>query len=503
MTWHEHLPQVLATAGSLLRAVTALAMLLVTLLAPTFSSAQTAEWAPEADDGKGKRLIIQQVSLEGNKRTRERIIRRELELATATNIKLEDTAAFFDYEAKKVFNTKLFNLVKLQTRRYRPSGDSTIPDTTDLLVQVHERWYFFPSPVLELADRSFNEWFYNRGGSYTRLNYGVRVNQYNTTGNNDVAAFTFQTGFAQSYSLSYSFPYLDKKLNTGMNAGFSYSTNTITALQTTDNKQDFDTATMNPGRTRFNAYASVTHRKGFFQNHQLTLAYTQNQIPAEFAAKNPDYFLDGRTFQNYTSLGYTYTYDYRNVRYYPTKGWYLMLDADVLGISPTDNYRQAAMTIAFSKFFDLGRNWYTAHRFEGMVSVPFRQSYFTSMGMRFGRYGVRGYELYLVEGPMLLINRNSLRKKLFTHVFDMSNAIKWRQFNKMPVEVFIKGYADWGYIYSQDVRPGNERLANTIIRGGGIGLDIATFYDLIFKMEYSFNQLGDRPRLFVGMTYDI
>lgn len=465
--------------------------------------AQSADWSPQSDDGKGKRLVVDQIHIKGNKRTRERIIRRELELSSGFNLKLADTAAFFKYESNKVFNTKLFNTVQVLPVRYRNHADTTIPDTTDLLVIVHERWYFFPSPVLELADRSFNEWFYNRNGAASRLNYGVRVNQYNVTGNMDVAAFTFQTGFAQSYALSYAFPYLDKKLNTGMSAGFSYATNSIIPLATVNSKQDFDTAISGPGRTRFNAYLSMTRRKGFFQNHVLTLGYTQNSIPQEFAQANPDYFLEGRTFQRFSSISYTYSYDYRNIRYYPTKGWYLMIDTDVQGILPNDNNRQVAVNVAFSKFFDLGKDWYSAHRFETVVSGPSQQSYLTAQGMRFGRYFVRGYELYLVEGPMLFINRNSLRRKIFSRTYNLESWMRVRQFNKLPIEVYAKTYADWGYIHAPFVKPGNERLSNRLLGGGGVGLDVATFYDLIFKMEFSFNQLGDAPRLFVGMTYDI
>jgi outer membrane protein assembly factor BamA len=477
-------------------------MVILCLLATT-SHAQTAEWVPGPDDGKGKRLVINQVKLVGNKRTKDRIILRELQLEPGTNVKLADTAKFFRYECNKVFNTKLFNFVSIQVKHYRANPDTSIADTTDLVLNMSERWYFFPAPVFELADRSFNEWVYNRGASLSRVNYGIRVNQYNTFGYNDPASFTFQTGFARSYELAYSFPILDKKLNTSVTARVSYTTNKYIALETVNNKQKFDTASGPLGRTRFNASTSVSRRVGFFQTHVLTVNYDQNTIPEDFAAKNPDYFLDGRTYQQYLTLSYLFVYDYRNIRYYPTKGWYLVSALDVLGVLPGDNNRMLNLDVAFSKFFDLGDKWYSAHRLEVILSSPNQQSYLTSQGMRYGRYGIRGYELYLVEGPQLFINRNSLRRKLLTKVFNLDSFFGWKQFNKVPIEIYAKTYADCGFVNAPFATPTNGRLSNRFLMGGGFGLDIATFYDLIFKMEYSWNQLGDKPGFFVGMSYDI
>ena len=39
-------------------------------------------------------------------------------------------------------------------------------------------------------------------------------------------------------------------------------------------------------------------------------------------------------------------------------------------------------------------------------------------------------------------------------------------------------------------QPGENALSNSLLHSAGIGIDIVTFYDVILRFEYSFNQLG-------------
>ena len=46
-------------------------------------------------------------------------------------------------------------------------------------------------------------------------------------------------------------------------------------------------------------------------------------------------------------------------------------------------------------------------------------------------------------------------------------------------------------MYSE--RPANgTKLSNTLLRTAGVGLDILSIYDLVLKIDYSVNQLGDK-----------
>jgi hypothetical protein len=78
------------------------------------------------------------------------------------------------------------------------------------------------------------------------------------------------------------------------------------------------------------------------------------------------------------------------------------------------------------------------------------------------------------------------RKKAFLRLFRCGN------FKTVPVALYLKAHADAGYVWDRNQLPGNERLANQLLPGAGIGLDLVTFYNLVFRGEYSVNGRGER-----------
>ena len=63
----------------------------------------------------------------------------------------------------------------------------------------------------------------------------------------------------------------------------------------------------------------------------------------------------------------------------------------------------------------------------------------------------------------------------------------------------LKAYGDLGYSYLPN--PGNSRLNNKLLRTWGAGVDVLTIYDVVLKLEYSFNQLGEKG-LFIHTATD-
>ncbi|MEQ9166787.1 MAG: hypothetical protein RLO12_11050, partial [Fulvivirga sp.] len=65
-------------------------------------------------------------------------------------------------------------------------------------------------------------------------------------------------------------------------------------------------------------------------------------------------------------------------------------------------------------------------------------------------------------------------------------------------KVFIKVFADLGYVDNRNTRDLNARFSNTFLSGYGIGIDVATFYDLVFRTEYAISQEGE-TNLFLNL----
>ena len=68
---------------------------------------------------------------------------------------------------------------------------------------------------------------------------------------------------------------------------------------------------------------------------------------------------------------------------------------------------------------------------------------------------------------------------------------KWfKSLRSIPLKVFAKTYVNAGYSYNPNTSQHYNQLNNKMLYSSGLGLDIIAFADLIFKIEWSFNQLG-------------
>ena len=71
--------------------------------------------------------------------------------------------------------------------------------------------------------------------------------------------------------------------------------------------------------------------------------------------------------------------------------------------------------------------------------------------------------------------------------FVLPTGIKSKAYTRVPFKFYIKGYADVGYVYNGANSIANS-LNNKLMYTGGIGLDVVSIYDIVFRIEYSFNQ---------------
>jgi len=146
----------------------------------------------------------------GNKVTRDQIITRELSLKPGDTVTAKRLRHILTRDRNKIYNLRLFNTVTI--RLLQLSGTEI-----DLLIEVTERWYTFPVPIFELSDRNFNEWWQNYDHRFNRINYGLRLYQFNFRGRNETLRITAQFGFSRQFQLLYRIPYIDKKTKAGLN----------------------------------------------------------------------------------------------------------------------------------------------------------------------------------------------------------------------------------------------------------------------------------------------
>ena len=72
-----------------------------------------------------------------------------------------------------------------------------------------------------------------------RVNYGLRLYQFNMRGRNETLRLTAQFGFQRRFELSYRFPYIDKKQKHGLILDVDFTETKNLAFQTVDHRLEF------------------------------------------------------------------------------------------------------------------------------------------------------------------------------------------------------------------------------------------------------------------------
>ena len=159
-------------------------------------------------------VIVKGIFVEGNRKTKTRIITRELTFAVGDTIPLSKFGKLLEDNRLRVMNTNLFNVVEMNVKNWK-SGDLPI-DEVNVNIKIIENFFVYPVPIFSLADRNFNVWWKEQNRDLARTNYGFSLQHINTTGQRDPLSATVQLGYTQRIGLSYELPFINKKQTIGL-----------------------------------------------------------------------------------------------------------------------------------------------------------------------------------------------------------------------------------------------------------------------------------------------
>jgi outer membrane protein assembly factor BamA len=427
---------------------------------------------------------INDIVIKGNKRTRQSIILRELRLKPGDIISENDLAYVIKKDQQKLFNLHLFNTATIRPIRI----DSTL---LDLEIDLEERWFTFPIPRFQLSDRNFNEWWQNYHHELNRVNYGLKLYQYNLWGRNHTLLMKTQMGFQRDFQLVYKIPYINKKQRDGLILETDYIDGKSVPDSTINHKLHFIKSRHILRNTK-SVGITYTYRKNFYSQHRIKYEYRFSNIADTLLASNPNYFEGETRNQRYDALTYEVTTDRSDVAAYPLRGYALLAGVQHIGIALHDDITKTSIYARFSGYLPLGKQFYLSNLTYAFLSNPDKLPYYNYSTMGYDKIFVRGYEIYVIEGPRYFLNKTTLKKRLFAGSWHLNN---WslKQFNYLPIAVYLKTYADFGYVdnYPAYVTAGvNTFLANKVLTGAGFGIDVVTGYDLAVRFEYTFTSLA-------------
>ena len=109
--------------------------------------------------------------------------------------------------------------------------------------------------------------------------------------------------------------------------------------------------------------------------------------------------------------------------------------------------------------------------------------------MGYGDAFLQGYENYIVDGVAGGYSKQTIGYNLVNANIPLPTIKAFKSLRSVPLKIYVKAYTNEGYVHNPNPSFNND-LTNRMLYSTGVGLDIVMFTDLIFKFEWSFNQLG-------------
>jgi hypothetical protein len=463
------------------------------LLARIISYSQLIEKAPISPvavepapiDSVSTLVLISDIVLTGFKKTKPYIIQRELPFKKGDTIPSDELTDKLKLCKQQLMNTSLFVDVDVHVVKI---------DSAHIFVNVSvkERWYFFPIPYFKIVSRNFNTWWVEENHSLSRVEYGLKFMQNNVTGRNDNLNLWIVGGYTQQFSLRYDNPNIDSKLKNGINFGFGFRRN---------RELNYGMDSVKPNKLGFIKQEdhflikenyidfAYTYRPAIKTRHTFRVAYGNTAVDDSIVKLNPTYFASEGTRSSYFDLNYYLTYNNLDYFPYPLKGFYGDIGiykrfgngSNFWQLSGRGNYNVKLNRTSFVQF-----------QAAGVFRAPFNQPYVANNLLGSPNMYMRGLEYYVIEGVVGGVARATLKNQILS--FNIHSPLKSKTHDRIPFRVFVKTFGDLGYSYTPNY--GISRLNNKLLHTFGFGIDIVTFYDVVLRFEYTYNQLGDRALYF-------
>ncbi len=431
-------------------------------------------------------LVVRDVTITGNKVTRPYIISREVPVKKGERYPISTIIKSIPEAKRNLMNSGLFIDVAVDFNNW-------LEDSIDIVVDVKERWYYFPVPYFDPVDRNLNVWLKDHKADLSRVNYGLKFIANNVSGRNDKLNIWLLTGYSRQIVLNYNAPNFDRSLKNGIVLDFLFSQNKELNYDTDNNKQLFYKNDHEFVTDRLRIGIGYSYREGYIKRHNVRLSYNIIRINDSVLHRNPNYFGNESKRAAFPEINYQYQDFDLNYIPYPTKGFMWEVGFRKRGFSKEMNlWEFSGRTGAY---WELSPKYFLSTQTFGNLKLPLDQPFFNRNLLGYGDLFLRGLENYVVDGTASLVNKTTFSREIWR--LNFKTGLKSRSYGVIPFRFYGKIYGDLGYAYNKKV-PGVNLLNNKLLYSGGAGLDVISIYDAVISLEYSFNQLGQKGLFLEG-----
>ncbi len=407
------------------------------LLLPALAGQQAA--------GTEEKRVVSEIMFNGNKVTREETMLREMVLRPG-DVYSDSLRRVCE---QRLYNLQLFNHVEI----------IPIPDhnRVALWVNVTERLFFYPIPIVRLEDRD-----------WSKISYGLGLVHTNFRGLNEYVVTELVFGNRPGYAFQYYNPWIgdEQRYTFGMLVR-SYSLRSYYSL-------------LNPigdfNEQRFRAQLSLGRYWGLYFSLSGSVLY--DKIRADSRARH---LLNSPSGDDVWGMGFTAQYDSRDLKQYASSGLFLNATFFRLGLfNNANDVNSYQLDMRYyrplGRFTLAGRLYHSA----SLGEVPFYQLSYIGFAER-----IRGHFNEVFEGTRVALAAFEFRFPIvplfrlsLPETFMPSGTTQNLRFG-LNGALFL----DSGQVWSAE-RPFDGAAMKT---GFGVGLHIRVPYVEVFRLELGFD----------------
>jgi len=407
-----------------------------------------------------EKFRVDRIEITGNYKTKDYIILRELILKPGDFV----TPREIERDRLRILNTKLFERVNAEKK--------IVNGLNVLEFQVTERLYILPFPVFKINEKD-----------WTKISYGMSLTHNNFRGMSEVLSATVWRGYDPGYMFRFFNPWVagEKKILLRANV-FK-----IRKRSRLLHHEEFD-------ENRTGVYGGTGKRFGLYLWTNLMVGYEQVSASKELVdpgGVTPEG--TGKYLNGYCEI----IYDNRDLRKYPSRGWYTMFWFSATNyLTCSHDYSKFGFNVStFKKIREniiFGFNVYSTMS-SGKLSIYSKE--------HFGyERRIRGHYFNKYEGENLWGSILELRIPIIEPRY-----ITWKDapllkkyFKNLEFGLGIHFFMDSGSIWSHPDTP----FDSPVLKGVGAGLDFRLPYDGFLRVDVAVNE-EYRPQVIIteGMAF--
>jgi outer membrane protein assembly factor BamA len=423
--------------------------------------------------------VVSSINIKGNRITNEKVILREFPFKLGDTIVAKSIYDYRQQVKENLDNSQLFNFVYIDYE--------TVNASIAWNVRVEERWYFWPVPILEYSERNLSA-FLNHG-DYSKVNYGAFITVNNFRGTRDQLTLRFVLGYRKQISLRYSAFSVDKEKRHGFKGWISYVTNYEVPFTSNNNRQVYFKSLDGNVRSSLVSEFSYQYRPAYHWYHTFKVSHERTSVLDTIAVLNPNYFGNGSSNYNVTELSYNVFLEKRNPKVFPLSGYFINFGVFKSGIFANESLSYWHANLSGGYYKPIASRFFAGTDLMLKMSSKSNLPYWVNEAIGYKDY-IRGLEYYVTNGAYYIINKNSIKYQILKPKEVILPFIPEGKFHKAHIALYWSIFADSGFVKAESNYT-NNLLEGKLLYGYGTGIYLVAYYDIVLRLEYSFNMLGE------------